>query len=257
MNRLCLILGFPVFVAVTAPAVQAQETLSSAVSDDWSFTFAPYLWGAGLEGDVATLPPAPPAHVDASFSDILENLDIAFMGVAEIRKGRVAFLADLLYMKLSADAATPGPFFSGADADVKSFIGTFEGSYRAVAAEQGHLDLLAGVRVWSVSTELSLGAGLLAAREREDSETWVDPVIGAQGRLNMGSGFYLTAMGNVGGFGAASDITWDVFGGLGYQASDWFAPVIGYRHLAVDYEKGDFLYDVEMSGPLVGGVIRF
>jgi hypothetical protein len=210
-----------------------------------------------MKGDVATLPPAPSAAVDATFDDILGNLDIAFMGIGEIRKGRVALLVDLIYVDLEDDASTPGPFFSGASLDSETFIGTVQVSYRPIVGERGYLDLLAGARVWNVSTELDLDAGLLAARKRDDSETWVDPVIGVQGHLEFGAGFYLTAMGNVGGFGAASDLTWDVFGGLGYQAVDWFAPVIGYRHLSVDYENGDFLFDVDMSGPVIGGVIRF
>lgn len=261
MKHIGRTLGLSAVLAATAPAAQGQETgqepPSTPASSGWSFGFAPYLWASGMEGDVATLPPAPPAQVDAGFDDILESMDIAFMGIAELRKDRFGVLADLLYMKLSADGETPGPLFNGADLDLEAFIGTFEGSYRAVESDLGHLDLLAGVRVWSVTTELTLGAGLLPARQREDSETWVDPVIGVQGRLDLGSGFHLMGMGNVGGFGVASDITWDVFAGLGYQANDWFAPVIGYRHLEVDYDKGDFLFDVEMSGPLIGGVLRF
>lgn len=252
-----LLMGLFALVAASASDARAQDSNPSALSSEWSFAVAPYIWAAGLEGDVATFPPAPPAQVDASFSDIWENLDLAFMATAEARKGRFALLADLVYVRISADAATPGPFFGRAELDTTSFTGTFEGSYRAVATERGNLDLLVGARVWSVSTDLSLNAGLLPARRRDESETWVDPVVGIRGRLELDSRFYVTFVANVGGFGAGSDSTWDVFGGLGYRVSDWFAPVIGYRHLAVDYEKGDFLYDVDMSGPLIGGVIRF
>ena len=48
-----------------------------------------------------------PIEVDASFSDIMENFDIGFMGVAELRYDRYALLTDVMYTKLSADAATP------------------------------------------------------------------------------------------------------------------------------------------------------
>jgi hypothetical protein len=230
---------------------------SPAAADDWEFAIAPYLWAAGMEGEMATLPPAPAAQVDIGFDDILENLDMAFMGMGEIRHGRFALAVDVIYVDLSHDASTPGPFFSGAELDSETFVSTLQGSYRVLAAEQGHLDLRAGARIWSVSTELDLDAGLLAARERDDSETWVDPVVGFHGQARLGAGFYLTAMGNVGGFGAGSDLTWDLFGGLGYQVADWFAPVVGYRHLSVDYDRDGFLFDVDMSGPLIGGVIRF
>ena len=257
MTQKGLALSLWMFLAAAALPAQAGSPTSSAGSDEWSFAFAPYLWASGMEGDMATLPPAPPAHVDVGFDDILENLNIAFMGIGEVRKGRFALVADLIYVDLSGDASTPGPFFSGADLESETFVGTFQASYRVIEAERGHLDLRAGARVWSVTTKLSLDAGLLAARDREDSETWVDPVVGIQGRLNLGAGFYVTTMSNVGGIVAGSDLTWDTFAGLGYDATDWFSPVIGYRHLSVDYDKGDFLFDVEMSGPVIGGVIRF
>ena len=31
-----------------------------------------------------------------------------------------------------------------------------------------------------------------------------------------------------------------------------FLAVVGYRYMKLDYENGDFLFDVEMSGPSVG-----
>jgi hypothetical protein len=255
-RRLCALVLW-LTLPLAAVQAKAQDSTPSGDSDRWSFGFAPYLWAAGMEGDVATLPPAGPAHVDASFHDILEDLDIAVMGTGEIRRGRFALVADLVYVDLSDDATTPGPFFSRAELDSELFIGTFQASYQVVEGELGHLDLRAGARVWSVTTKLKLDPGLLAGRSRKDTETWVDPVVGFQGRLNLGAGFYVTAMSNIGGFGADSDLTWDTFAGLGYEVNDWFAPVIGYRHLSVDYDKDDFLYDVEMSGPVIGGVIRF
>jgi hypothetical protein len=257
MPRRPIALALSLLAAVAVNPAQAQEGAEATGSGGWSFAFAPYLWAAGMEGKMATLPPAGPAEVDAGFDDILEDLSFAFMGIGEVRYGRFAVVADMVYVDLKDDASTPGPFFSGAKLESETFIGTFQGSYRVLAAEQGHLDMLAGARVWHVSTELDLDAGLLAARRRSDSETWVDPIIGAQGQLKLGAGFYVTALANVGGFGVGSDLTWDVFGGIGYQAWDWFAPVVGYRHLSVDYDNDGFLYDVDMSGPLIGGVIRF
>ena len=257
MTRHTFVIGLCLVVAVLAVPAKAQAPDPKASSEDWSFTFAPYLWASALEGDVATLPPAPPANVDAGFDDILDNLDIAFMGIGEVRKGRFAVVVDLIYIDLTDDASTPGPLFSGAELETQAFVGTFQGSYRVLERERGLLDLRAGVRVWSVSTELALDAGLLPARKVDETETWVDPVVGFQGRLNLGNRFYITTMANIGGFGVGSDLTWDALAGLGYQVNDWFAPFVGYRHLSVDYDKDDFLFDAEISGPLIGGIIRF
>jgi hypothetical protein len=61
----------------------------------------------------------------------------------------------------------------------------------------------------------------------------------------------------VGGFGVSSDIDWDLFGGVGYQFNDTFSFVAGYRAVGVDYQDGDFLFDVIQQGPILGGVFRF
>lgn len=73
----------------------------------------------------------------------------------------------------------------------------------------------------------------------------------------MPRGFFIAGAADVGGFGVASDYTWKLSGTLGYQFSDWFSARAGYRHLKVDYEDGGFVWDVELSGPIVGASFRF
>jgi len=40
-----------------------------------------------------------------SFSDVIDNLDIALMGIIEARKGRYGIFSELFYVGISADAA--------------------------------------------------------------------------------------------------------------------------------------------------------
>ena len=95
------------------------------------------------------------------------------------------------------------------------------------------------------------------ARQRSGSKTWVDPIIGISGRVELGSGFALQAEGDVGGFGLVSDIDWQVLGTIQYQVADYVTLDAGYRYLAVDYDDGGFLFDVALSGPIIGASIRF
>jgi opacity protein-like surface antigen len=46
-------------------------------------------------------------------------------------------------------------------------------------------------------------------------------------------------------------------GGLGYEMSDHFSAVAGYRALGVDYQDGDFEFDVTIQGPIVGVALKF
>jgi hypothetical protein len=48
-----------------------------------------------------------------------------------------------------------------------------------------------------------------------------------------------------------------VVGLLGYRSAGRIAGVAGYRYLSVDYERGGFVWDVSMQGPIVGLRIQF
>jgi hypothetical protein len=88
------------------------------------------------------------------------------------------------------------------------------------------------------------------------SQSWVDPFVGLRGRLNLTDKLYLAARGDIGGFGVASDLTWNAFAALGYQWTRKVSTELGYRHLAIDYSDGGFIYDAEMSGAYLGLTIR-
>lgn len=206
---------------------------------------------------MATLPNLPTVHVDESFSDILEDTDFALMIVGEARKGRWGLTLNLSYLSTSADASVPGPNFSDADLDSTTFFGTPVVSYRAYEDRSAALDFGVGLRIWYVRNELSLRAGTQPAVSTKESETWADPIVAVRGALELGSGFSVVAYSDIGGFGIASDSTWQLMGLVGYRFNDWIEGVIGYRHLSVDYENDGFVWDVEMSGPILGVTFRF
>lgn len=243
--------------AAKAADVLAPQTVDVTTESGWTFTMAPYLWAAGIDGDVAAFG-LPKVSVDASFSDILGNLDMALMGAAEARNGRFSIATDLMYVKLSADSKTPlGVLADNVDVTVKSLIWTGAGAYSLIYEEGVNLDVMAGARVWSVDNELKLSGGLLGGTSADDGETWVDPIVGLKGRVHLSPNLYLTSWAIIGGFGASSDLMWDVMGGLGYSFNQNFSLVAGYRGLGVDFSKDSFVYDVVQHGPILGAAFRF
>jgi hypothetical protein len=231
---------------------------SELLADDWSMNISPYIWGAGLEGSIASFPGAPAADVDVSFNDLLKSLDMAGMVIAQLRYRRFAGYMDLIYTSVSANQDTPlGILFNDVELENEVFIGTFGGAYRPIETDQASLDLLVGLRVWSVDTVLKLEGGALPDQKIEHGENWIDPVIGLHGHYQFDNGIFLTNLIQVGGFGVGSDLTWDAFGGIGYQFNDSVSAIAGYRHLEVDYEHSGFVFDVEMAGPVIGMTIRF
>lgn len=218
------------------------------------------MWFAGLSGDVGVNSNLPVIDVDVDFSEIFEAIDWfppPVMLAGEVRYQRFAFVTDLIFLGLEADdEATRGPVVVAAQANLDTLVWTFGGSFRALERESVTVDLLAGGRLWNVDAEGTL-TGPLAVRQRSGSKTWVDPIVGISGRVELGSGFALRAEGDVGGFGLVSDIDWQLLGTIQYQVADYLTLDAGYRYLAVDFDDGGFLFDVALSGPIIGASIRF
>jgi hypothetical protein len=235
----------------------AAEKATSQDGKDWSFQITPYVWLPGISAKVRALRDLPIGDIDTDPVDVLDVLDFAAMAVGEARWRRYGLIVDVSYVSLSADDATRGPLFSSVELELDAFVSTIVGAYRVVEEDRVDLDLLAGARITSVDPTLSFRPGILAGRSAGKSRTWVDPVIGARGRVGFGDSFFLSLYGDVGGFGVSSDLTWQAYGGLGYEFNDWFSAQAGYRYLLEDFDDDGFVYDVALHGPLVGLTFRF
>jgi opacity protein-like surface antigen len=239
--------------------VQGTDAATTETSP-WSFRASPYIWFAGMNGDVGVNENLPTIDVDVGFRDIFDAIDWfppPVMLVGEVRYERFAFITDFVYLGLEGeDERTRGPVTVAAELELDTIIWTFAGSFRAVDSDRVSLDVLAGGRLWNLDAEGTL-AGPLAVRQRSGSQTWVDPIIGIAGWVELGGGFALQAEGDVGGFGVASDIDWQLLGTLQYQVAESVALEAGYRYLAVDYDDGGFLFDMALHGPIIGGTFRF
>jgi hypothetical protein len=73
----------------------------------------------------------------------------------------------------------------------------------------------------------------------------------------LGRKLRFTLFGDVGGFGAGSQLEWQVVPVLGYELNKRFTLQAGYRYLDVNYRSGGFKYDVRLSGLFLGTTIRF
>ncbi|WEX77480.1 hypothetical protein PYH37_002278 [Sinorhizobium numidicum] len=231
---------------------QVQQTTTE---NGWTFSFAPYFWAAGLSGDVAQFG-LPKAHVDASFSDIFDHLDFGAMAIGEARYGPYSIFGDVMYTKISGQAGTPrGILATDVELSSETFAGLLGAGYAIFEDGSARLDVVGGLRVWSVESELSFRGGILDGRSRTDDATWVDGLAGFRGTYALTPEIYLTGWGLVGAGGA--DLDWDVAAAIGYRFSDTVSAVAGYRALGVDYSNDGFVFDVVQQGPILGLVVRF
>lgn len=243
-------------VAADLAPVMTPEPQQVQTESGWTFTIAPYFWAAGISGDMAQFG-LPEVHVDSSFSDIWDYLEFGAMAIGEARYGRFSVVGDVMYTKLGGSSATPrGILADEASVDSETFAGLAAIGYSVLEDNAGHLDLVGGVRVWSVDTTISFSGGLLDGRSDSDGDTWVDAIGGVRGVYSFTPNFYITGWGLVGGGGA--DIDWDVAGAVGYRFNDTFSSLIGYRALGVDYDNSDgFKFDVIEQGPIIGLAMHF
>jgi opacity protein-like surface antigen len=83
----------------------------------------------------------------------------------------------------------------------------------------------------------------------------VDAVGGLRGKMALSKKMFLTGKFDLGGGG--SKFTWQVFGGGGYNLNEKIALIFGYRVLDVDYDKNNFVYDMNQRGPIFGLGFKF
>lgn len=72
--------------AMLWPGFVRAADLTPEPSSEWTFVIAPYLWGAGLKGDVGLFG-REPVDVNMSFADIFDDLKFGGMAVGEATNG--------------------------------------------------------------------------------------------------------------------------------------------------------------------------
>jgi hypothetical protein len=89
------------------------------------------------------------------------------------------------------------------------------------------------------------------------SEWWVDPIIGLRGQINLTRWLFLAIQGDVGGFGAGSQIAWQASGTVGINLTRNIFVETGYRYFYMDYKNGGFLYKAAEAGIFSGIGVKF
>lgn len=190
---------------LTVP-VQAQERPGEVSSDrppgappkdpnDWQFIVTPYGWFTAVSGDLTVN--GSNAPFDASFGDIVNNLNVALMGEFEVRKGDVGGFVNFFWSDLDA-SNTAGPFQLGprgnlavgpvtVDTEMTFFTADIGVFYRTVdlplnggLAEGGSrliIEPYAGARIWYLDSEIRI-PGQNRVFKLTNSETWADAIVG-------------------------------------------------------------------------------
>ena len=219
----------------------------------------PYLWLTGVHTTISTpLARAPTVDSDVGAFQLLGHLEgVPFIGSAEIRDGPFSLVGDIIHLPVGTDITTRNVFFNGGSASLTANIGTAVFLYHAIEQPVQSLDGGVGFRAWGISSGLTLNGGLLPTTSVSRSAEWGDPLIAARYRRDLGNGFGLTAYGDLGGFGVAAHVDWQLLGTLDYTLKPWVALRVGYRTLNVTAGGSQIGYIVHLRGPILGATFRF
>jgi hypothetical protein len=124
----------------------------------------------------------------------------------------------------------------------------------------------AGARVVYLSNGLDAKLGVLNGAQRGanvyDSLDWADPLIGVRWSVPVLNAVDLEFRGDIGGFGASSDLTWGVVGDVRlwlpwkpFELTSY--TVLGYRVVAFERSPDAAHVDLQMRGPVLGAGVVF
>jgi opacity protein-like surface antigen len=225
-------------------ALLALSGGARAAEEEWTFKITPYLWGAGVNGDIGTSTLKVPFDVDPL--DALKDLEFVAMVAAEANHGPWSLLTDASFLSLEDEVDTS---YGEVSADLEQWL--LQGSllYNVYNIEDAAVDLGLGFRYFSVDMTVDVPS---SRADANPSDGWTDPILVARVRQQFTEKLFGVLYGDLGGFGAASDLTWQLMAGAGYTLTEQVSALLAYRYLDYDYDQKGFVYSAAQSGLAVG-----
>ncbi|MCL7714925.1 hypothetical protein [Stenotrophomonas mori] len=227
-------------------ALASTAHAQAAEADAWRFQLTPYVWMAGLDGQVRPFSGAPLVDVDRPFSKLLNDLDAAAFVTGTARRDRFVLQADFSHASVSSSGTLP--IGLPARAKVRQTSLTVTGGYNWTPTAAASVDLMGGLRNWDIKATVEV-PGLVKAHS---NSSFTDPIVAARWRQSLAPRWSTLVYGDTGGFGVGSRSTWQLLGAVNYAALDNLHLSLGYRHLSVDYRDGGRRLDFSQGGPMLG-----
>jgi opacity protein-like surface antigen len=232
-----------------------MTSAASAQDMDWKYSLTAYLW-TPVTGVSAETPTGQTVDAELSFSDALKDLDFAFMGAFEARRGKLSLFTDGMYTKLSPTNTTPGPLADEVTVRTQLTVISAYAAYRAYEEANVAIDLAGGFRWAKLDSDVSIAGGLLGGDEFSNDDDWIDPVIGVRFSSQISEQVSASLFVDYGGFSSESN-TWQVAATLGYALNDKWTLRGGYRYMEFEREIDGRDFSMDQSGLLLGATYNF
>jgi hypothetical protein len=245
-----------------APAGPAAANAAPASAGNWHVDATTYLWFSGAHGNLAAF--GYNLGFKASISDLLSKFRFGITEIVDVRYKRLVLTSDLLWMTLSNTNTRTLLFPTApqrsaqlsAELVSRTVLFTQKIGFRLVENGKVNIDGLTGFRFWHLGDTLTItpsprGNNLYA------SKNWVDPLVGARIQVPLSPKLLATIAGDVGGWGAGSQLDYQIVGALGYKIKPKLALDAAWRYLYLDYGQYPFTTQVALSGPVLGLTYSF
>ena len=235
-----------IVILLSVQLVRAEEP------EEWQFMAEAYFWGASIGGESAS-----GSDINIDIDDLVDDLNLGFMGTLGVRKGKWGFLVDTVYLDVSdnENVVIDGVGVN-TNVDLKGWIVTPMAGYQIYEAGDTNVNIVAGARYLNLSTDIDLrNADPTQAFFRpslSDSGSNWDAIVGIKGDLFLNDNWFIPYYADIGA--GDSEFTFQVYGGLGYRFKR-FDIVAAYRYLSWDWDDNDVFNDLNLSGFAAG--VRF
>ena len=272
-------------------ALGITSSVQSEESDEWQFSWSPYLYAFSLDGEAGL--GGLESKVDMEFGDFLDLLDIGTASYSEARKGRFFFANDISYFKLSVDVDLDRVRSRGLFGNNDVFIPARAGIELDAKASQWGIKSAIGYRLvdhlWGEEPEHGIGqrfaldvfTGILYNRvdmdidglvdvqvgqgspirtvdiDFEDTEEWLQHLYSVRAKFGITDRLALQISGDLATGYEANNL---FLGGkvvLNYSLNHYLSAIVGYQVIDFDYEDDGFIYDLTYQGPYLGLVFHF
>ena len=239
-------------------------------ADGLNWMIAPYAWAADFAVDV-NVNGDPALGADLSFDDLLDKLDMAFMGHIEVSSDNFGAFFDGIYMSLADDKVVPigpgGPIVGDLtiDSSLKTNIYELGLFYRMGSGEVGSsaFDIVGGVRLVDVAQNIDIvlpGPGATPVNKKIDvSET--DIFVGARLVGKFTEKWHYKLRADIAGGGTEGTINGLAAVGYAFGQSGLFSLDLGYRYMNIELKSensnGTIESDITVSGPVLGFIFNF
>ncbi len=237
--------------AITGLIIMSSSSYSTpAYAGDWQNEFTVYSWLSDISGTVNDS-----SDFSYDIDEIVDDLQMLLMGGYEGRINRFSVIGDLVYLNVGDEEDISTPYGTATvDVDLRSLILSGAVGYDLIQSDMGRLSVVAGLRYMDMELESDLTVNGTEVPRADGSQDVLDGTLGIRGYLSFGENWFLPYYADVGT--GDSDISYQFFGGLGYQFG-WGDVRVGYRHLCIEMEDEKLMEDLTISGPILGMGFRF